>query len=115
MNCPSRFRTWTLLIQNQACCQLHQGAVSECFPRSGRDTQSKTPPAAPATERPDQYWVSTGSVRRPTTRESTKNDTDARRQKQSFELLEQEANQAWVSQLGSVPLSSRICVVLSSI
>ena len=26
LSCPSRFRTWTLLIQNQACCQLHQGA-----------------------------------------------------------------------------------------
>src|SRR5690606_8217196 len=25
--CPSRARTWTLLIQSQTCCQLHQGAV----------------------------------------------------------------------------------------
>lgn len=26
-SCPSRVRTWALLIQNQTCCQLHQGAV----------------------------------------------------------------------------------------
>jgi hypothetical protein len=26
-SCPSRARTWTFLIQSQACCQLHQGAV----------------------------------------------------------------------------------------
>jgi hypothetical protein len=26
-HCPSRARTWTFLIQSQACCQLHQGAV----------------------------------------------------------------------------------------
>ena len=25
--CPARARTWTLLIQSQTCCQLHQGAV----------------------------------------------------------------------------------------
>jgi hypothetical protein len=48
-HCPSRFRTWTLLIQNQACCQLHQGAVSCVFSASGGNRQSKTPPGAAAT------------------------------------------------------------------
>jgi hypothetical protein len=27
LNCPSWARTRTLLIQSQACCQLHQGAA----------------------------------------------------------------------------------------
>ena len=27
LSCPSWARTRTLLIQSQACCQLHQGAV----------------------------------------------------------------------------------------
>jgi len=25
--CPTRFRTWTLLNQNQTCCQLHHRTV----------------------------------------------------------------------------------------
>ena len=29
LGCPSRDRTWTFLNQNQACCQLHQGATSK--------------------------------------------------------------------------------------
>jgi hypothetical protein len=33
--CPSRARTWTFLIQSQACCQLHQGAVRGPFPVAG--------------------------------------------------------------------------------
>src|SRR5947207_1420995 len=30
-SCPSWARTRTLLIQSQACCQLHQGAVLRFF------------------------------------------------------------------------------------
>jgi hypothetical protein len=32
-SCPSWARTRTLLIQSQACCQLHQGAVPNCSSR----------------------------------------------------------------------------------
>ena len=28
-SCPSRGRTWTLLLQRQTCCQLHQGAITK--------------------------------------------------------------------------------------
>jgi hypothetical protein len=30
--CPTRFRTWTLLNQNQTCCQLHHRTVSRLLP-----------------------------------------------------------------------------------
>lgn len=39
-SCPSRARTWTLLIQSQACCQLHQGAVG---PSDERKAYEKIP------------------------------------------------------------------------
>src|SRR3954464_7001512 len=34
-SCPSWDRTRTLLIQSQACCQLHQGAMIFSFRRTG--------------------------------------------------------------------------------
>ena len=34
-HCPSRARTWTFLIQSQACCQLHQGAPNTRSPLQG--------------------------------------------------------------------------------
>ncbi len=37
-HCPSWARTRTLLIQSQACCQLHQGAVCACLPVYGDDS-----------------------------------------------------------------------------
>ena len=27
LSCPTRVRTWTLLIQSQSCCQLHHWAI----------------------------------------------------------------------------------------
>src|SRR5690348_12357501 len=39
LSCPSWDRTRTLLVQSQACCQLHQGAIDVvflgCVPRGG--------------------------------------------------------------------------------
>ena len=35
VDCPSRARTWTFLIQSQACCQLHQGAPNTRSPLQG--------------------------------------------------------------------------------
>jgi hypothetical protein len=42
-SCPSRARTWTFLIQSQACCQLHQGAVpNQTDPRPTESAHSRT-------------------------------------------------------------------------
>ncbi len=30
-SCPARARTWTLLNQNQTCCQLHHGTIIWCL------------------------------------------------------------------------------------
>src|SRR5687767_9021617 len=45
LGCPSWARTRTLLIQSQACCQLHQGAESnsEC---GTRNVERSTPHSA---------------------------------------------------------------------
>ena len=37
-SCPSWARTRTLLIQSQACCQLHQGAACSCHTFYGDDS-----------------------------------------------------------------------------
>src|SRR5436309_1210807 len=45
-SCPSWDRTRTLLIQSQACCQLHQGAVfpfSHGFPQPSDYSSTNTP------------------------------------------------------------------------
>ena len=36
-SCPPRARTWTFLIQSQACCQLHQGAIRPTFSNKAGD------------------------------------------------------------------------------
>ena len=41
-SCPSWARTRTLLIQSQACCQLHQGAVLSIVETRGAEG-SRTP------------------------------------------------------------------------
>jgi len=38
-DCPARGRTWTFLIQNQACCQLHHGAPT----RAGDGARTRDP------------------------------------------------------------------------
>jgi len=40
-HCPARGRTWTFLIQSQACCQLHHGASE----KSGRRGSNPRPSA----------------------------------------------------------------------
>ena len=43
--CPARGRTWTFLIQSQACCQLHQRAPTRIFKKSGRRGSNPRPSA----------------------------------------------------------------------
>src|SRR5690606_3196716 len=42
-DCPARGRTWTFLIQSQACCQLHHGAPKPT--KSGRRGSNPRPSA----------------------------------------------------------------------
>jgi hypothetical protein len=46
-SCPPRARTWTFLIQSQACCQLHQRAINRDFQtsQSGRRGSNPRPSA----------------------------------------------------------------------
>ena len=61
-SCPSWDRTRTLLIQSQACCQLHQGAI--VTPSLGQNTHNSSPAVALRHPLPMVHEVAVGTVLR---------------------------------------------------
>src|SRR5206468_8751275 len=59
-SCPSWDRTRTLLIQSQACCQLHQGAVAT--PNLGQNSDNSSASVALRNALPMVHEAAVGAI-----------------------------------------------------
>ena len=87
LSCPSWGRTRTLLIQSQACCQLHQGAI--CLVRAlqkDRRTRTRILPATTPVEQPFKLFDSANTCRSRALR-TNRHRLDSSTPAQSFDPL----------------------------